>query len=137
LAGFEVTAEAVGGLLWSVQSLSITTKKCGGYWWGHPVNNVHSPWYMIALSLSAKVRGMTQDEVVQALKKRYGVDRAKLHDVVTGDVEIGLPVSEWAEDLRPYILTFQQAKYLVANPVPDGDLRANKLPPDWPSSPNR
>ena len=75
---------------------------------------------------------MLFEETLKSLVERYGIERVR-HHPDTGDVVIELPLKEASELLWPYIFTWQQAKYLSANPISDEDIRQHRFPPDWPS----
>lgn len=68
-------------------------------------------------------------DALQTLKQRFPKGNLDYHPV-GGDVFITLPLSDGGSFRAA--LTWDQAKYLAYTRLTGDDLKAERLPPDWP-----
>jgi hypothetical protein len=73
-------------------------------------------------------------ECIRILGERFGVTHVR-HYPNGGTITVDVPPPPGGELKLTIALTSLQAKYLAVSPISDEDLRANRLPDDWPRSP--
>jgi hypothetical protein len=76
---------------------------------------------------------MDLDEVVRILQTTYAAGEAEY--IASEHIHLRLPLTG-SDLLHTFILSEQQARYLVRNPITGDDLKAQRFPPDWPRLPS-
>jgi hypothetical protein len=76
---------------------------------------------------------MDIDNVVRILRTIYTAGVVEY--IASEHIHIRLPLSG-SDLLHTFILSERQARYLVCNPITGDDLKAQRLPLDWPDFPS-